>query len=277
MKSLCAGNFCFFCFLFTCFYFVSYFLFFLCFLCCQIFSLKNWNYLDSLIYYTTDMYPPQKPYGEFFSTHLVSIFYHTYIFYLHLFFICLNLFSSARISFYLIEPTSISVHLILFVRIFHGYLWESLLFMIICENLFFESLWKQASIYIPSSKTNHLSSKHDNNILLISYVPVFCFLLYILLILCLIIFLLRKVPSYSFKTIAIFTPFAVLDSLPLFKGVQCIFDFNPTNSLIEISLYSSFILPTTISFWLSLKLRVLTKIANIKQMFVFKIFFMNIF
>ena len=148
MKSLCAGNFCFFCFLFTCFYFVSYFLFFLCFLCCQIFSLKNWNYLDSLIYYTTDMYPSQKPYGEFFSTHLVSIFYHTYIF--------LFLFS---FIFYLPEPILICQNLFLFDRTY----FHLCAFDFICENLswlsmrissFYNHLWK--SIFWVFMKT----SKH---------------------------------------------------------------------------------------------------------------------
>ena len=66
--------------------------------------------------------------------------------------------------------------------------------LIICDNLFFlwESFWifsflwlslwiyvfmKQASVWIPSIKTNILSSKHYNDILLILYVPSLRFLL----------------------------------------------------------------------------------------------------
>ena len=75
----------------------------------------------------------------------------------------------------------------LFVRTYF-YLWLSrrissfyekflnlFLFMIICVNLFFKSLWKYASAWILPSKTNLLTSNHDNHILLISYVPSLCF------------------------------------------------------------------------------------------------------
>ena len=73
-------------------------------------------------------------------------------------------------------------------------------FMIICENFFFlwklfqissclwfsvriffffKTLWKYASISISLSKTNLLSSKHDNDILLISCVPILFFSFYV--------------------------------------------------------------------------------------------------
>ena len=43
-------------------------------------------------------------------------------------------------------------------------------------------------------------------------------------------FLLNKVSLNSLKSVAIFTPFAVLDSLPSIFFIEYIFDFNPTNS-----------------------------------------------
>ena len=51
-----------------------------------------------------------------------------------------------------------------------------------------------------------------------------------------------------------FTPLAVLDSLPSIFGIQYIFDFNPTNSSIKAPLYSSFIFPITFLLALSKKL-----------------------
>ena len=145
---------------------------------------KIWNCFDSFIYSTTDVYPLNPPMKGYFSPNS---------FYLYaIIFNCVNLLPPARIS--------------SFVRIFFIYVhfWESLLFcnnlfkpffifenlflfMIICENLleqfrFLQSLWKQASVWIPSSKKNLWSTKHGN-ILLTSYVPNLCFLLWILLIL----------------------------------------------------------------------------------------------
>ena len=57
---------------------------------------------------------------------------------------------------------------------------------------------------------------HQNTIMifLISYVPILCFLLWNLFILCLSIFLSNKVSLTSLNSVAIFTPFAILDSLP---------------------------------------------------------------
>ena len=50
------------------------------------------------------------------------------------------------------------------------------------------------------------------------------------------------------KLRAIFTPFAVLHSLPSSQSIVCIFDLNLTNSPIIFSLNSSFILPITF-YW----------------------------
>ena len=82
-----------------------------------------------------------------------------------------------------------------------SFLWS---FMIIRENHLFlfvtwesMSVWKYAIVLMLSSWTYRLSSKTDNDILLISYVPNLCFLLWIILILCLIIFLLNKVSLNS--------------------------------------------------------------------------------
>ena len=67
---------------------------------------------------------------------------------------------------------------------------------------------------MPSSKTNLLSSKLDSDISLTSYVPILCFFALKSSIFCLTTFLLNKVPLNSLNSVAIFTPFAVLDSLP---------------------------------------------------------------
>ena len=108
----------------------------------------------------------------------------------------------ARICFYLSPFVRI---LSFFMRtLFH--LWQSLLFH---ENSSFSVriyVFMKISNRMILSKTNLLSTKHDNDILLISYVPGLCFFLWILFILCLTIFLLLN-------PVATFTPFAVLNSL----------------------------------------------------------------
>ena len=101
---------------------------------------------------------------------------------------------------------------------------------------------------IPSFKTNLLSLKHDNDILLISYVPSLCFFALNSFYFMSDYFLLNKVSLNSLNSVAIFTPLAVLDSLPSSESKECIFDFNPTNLLIKIPLFTTFILPMTISF-----------------------------
>ena len=57
--------------------------------------------------------------------------------------------------------------------------------------------------------------------------------------------LLNKTFSYSPNSIDISTPFAVLTYSPFSETIQYIFDFNPINLLIGISLNSSFILLIT--------------------------------
>ena len=104
---------------------------------------------------------------------------------------------------------------------------------------------KKASVRIPSSKTNLLSSKTDNDILLISYVPILCFFAlsssyfrsdYV--------FIEQSVFEFI-NSVVILTLFAVLDSLPSIFFMECSFDFNPTNSSIIFPSDLSFILPIT--------------------------------
>ena len=98
---------------------------------------------------------------------------------------------------------------------------------------------------MPLFETNLLSSKTDNDILSISLVPTSCFLLSLRLILCLSIFLLDKVSLNSLNSVAIFTPFAVLVSLPSIPFMEYVFDFNAPNSSFFFFLQTSFILPIT--------------------------------
>ena len=99
---------------------------------------------------------------------------------------------------------------------------------------------------IPSFKINILSSKHDEDILQISYVPISCTLLLILFILCFINFLLSKTFSCSSKSIDIFIPLSVLMSYPFSETIQYIFYFNPISLLIGIPLKSSSIFPNVL-------------------------------
>ena len=119
---------------------------------------------------TTDVYSYRSFYGEFICTHL---------------FLFLRIFdylwSSTRIFTYLWSSMRISSYLWPSMRIFPP-LWSFV------KIYLFKSLWKQASVWIPSSNTYVLSSKYDKDILSISWVPNLCFLLWVLLILCLIIF-----------------------------------------------------------------------------------------
>ena len=107
------------------------------------------------------------------------------------------------------------------------YLWESLFLM---RTFFLKFLWKYASILMLLSWTYRLSSKHDNDVFFIWYVPNLCFFPWILLILCLSIFLLHKVSLSSLNSVVIFIPFAVQDSLPSIFYMEYIFDFHPINS-----------------------------------------------
>ena len=89
-----------------------------------------------------------------------------------------------------------------------------------------------------------MSSKQDNEIFLILYVPILWSLLWILFIECLIHLLFNKMSLYSLWLIVVttflFTPFAFLCSLLSTKN-EYIFGFNPTNSSITTPLVSSFI------------------------------------
>ena len=77
-------------------------------------------------------------------------------------------------------------------------------------------------------ETYLLSSKIDHDIFLSSYVPSLCFLAWILLTLCVSIFLLSKVSLNSLNSVTTFTLFPVQDYLPSIYFMKCIFDFNPT-------------------------------------------------
>ena len=66
-------------------------------------------------------------------------------------------------------------------------------------------------------------------------------------------FFVKKMFLHSSNSIEIFTPFALLDSLLFFKKIEYIFYFNPSNLLIEMPLYSSFILPITF-LWVGSKI-----------------------
>ena len=60
-------------------------------------------------------------------------------------------------------------------------------------------------------------------------------------------FFKKNISLYSLNSIGIFTPFAVLISLPSPDMIKYIFDLNPTNLLIVIPLNSSFISQITFS------------------------------
>ena len=127
-----------------------------------------------------------------------------------------------------------------------------------------------------SSKDDLLSSKDENDILLISHVPSLCFLLWNLFILCLIIFLLNRVSLNFLDSVAIFTPFAVLNSLP------SIFLLSTSLTLIR-QIHQLHFLQTSLSFcqelfhWSHQKTWIFQIVTIVKQMFALKKFFINIF
>ena len=95
------------------------------------------------------------------------------------------------------------------------YLWESFLFMKIFLICGFLSLYENKHAYeYQYLKQIFCHQKTHHDILLTFYVPIFCFLPWVLLILCLIIFLLNKVSLNSLNSVAIFTTFSVSHSLP---------------------------------------------------------------
>ena len=123
---------------------------------------------------------------------------------------------------------------------------------------------------------NRLSSKHESDFLLIFYFPRLCFLLWILLILCLSIFLLNKVSLNLLNSVAINTPFAILDSLHSIFFEEYIFDFNWTKLLDYFSFW--IVSHFTNNFFISLikKVWIFWIVTKVKQMFVLKKFFINI-
>ena len=116
---------------------------------------------------------------------------------------------------------------ILFVS---DHLWESI-FLSLYEN-------KQAYQYHYLKQIFY----HQNMIMIFCRFPMFpfyVFLPWILLILCVTIFMLNKVPLNSLNSVAILT------YLPSIFFMECSFDFNPTNSTIIFHSDSSFVLPIT--------------------------------
>ena len=84
MKFLYAKNSCLCCFLFACFCFFSWFCLLCVFRVAEIFRKKNRQTkkcLDNLIYYSTDVHPPQPNYGELFSTDLAPVTTLTYFYF----------------------------------------------------------------------------------------------------------------------------------------------------------------------------------------------------
>ena len=133
---LCAKNCCLCCILFACFCFFSWFLLNLHFCVLKIFSKKIEIVLIDSFTILQTCTPINSP--------SKNLFLHTYFY----------LWSSVRIS--------------IFMRIF-SFLWLSL------RIYFFKSLWKSTSVWISSSKANLLSSKTENDILLILYVTSYKF------------------------------------------------------------------------------------------------------
>ena len=95
---------------------------------------KNWACLDSLIYYTSDMYPPQPIYKNLFFTNFFFFCMHLFWFmripYNHLQKIFSYLWSSARIF---LNPSYLWESLYI-----HDHLWESFR----TYFCFLQSLWK---------------------------------------------------------------------------------------------------------------------------------------
>ena len=173
--------------------------------------------LMTSITHTTDVYPYQLTYREFICTHL---FLFVWIFD--------YLWSSVRISSFF---ENLSLFMIIHENLFFFYenLFQSFLSVrvfldfLFVRIYFFTSLWKKASFWMPSFKINLLSSKHDKDILLISYLPSLWFLVWFLLILCLIIFLLNKMFLNFLNSVSTLTPDAWNASLNLIQQTHQLF------------------------------------------------------
>ena len=105
--------------IFACFYFLNSFYMLCIFLCCKNCSRKNLAYLDSLIYYTTDVYPYWPPNQEIFFTKSSTKFFTAFTY----FYLCALIF--------MLESLLIWENIFLFIMICGNLV----LFMIICENL----------------------------------------------------------------------------------------------------------------------------------------------
>ena len=130
------------------------------------------------------------------------------------------------------KPTyqaSISMHLFLFVTI--------------CENLFeslliYDHLWESIFLSLYENKQvdeYHCLKQifyHQNMIMIFCWFRMFSFYVFTLNSSHFMsdYFLLNKVSLNSLNSVAISTPFAVLDISQSIFFMECIFDFNPTNS-----------------------------------------------
>ena len=151
--------------------------------------------------------------------------------------VCTHLFSSVRISFY--ENLLYLPEFLFYENFFE--------FLFICENQFFflRSLWKWASVSMHYLK--HIFY-HRNTIMIFCrfrmfQVYVFCVEFFSFCVS--LLFWLNKVSLNSLNSVAILTPFAVLDYLLSIFFIEYIFDFNPTNSSIIFRSCTSFILSIT--------------------------------
>ena len=120
---------------------------------------------------------------------------------------------------------------------------------------------------------------HQNIIMIFCWFcmfPFYVFLHWILFSLCPIIFLLNKVCLNSLNSVAIFTPFAVLDYLSAIVFTECIFIFNSTKS--TFFPFKHFFHFTNNFFIGRIKKNWIFKIVTeITQVFVLQKFFINIF
>ena len=153
------------------------------------------NNPDNLKYNTTDVHHLQPPYGELFCINFTTNFLcHIYLFlfvrtYFYRsepilicqnFFVRQNLFSPVCSCFYLRESFILYDHLWKFLLVY-DHLWESI----------FLSLYEKKQVYEYHRLKQIFYHQNINDILLISYVPILCFLLWILFIFCLTTFLLK--------------------------------------------------------------------------------------
>ena len=127
----------------------------------------------------------------------------------------------------------------------YDHLWESIWFMIICENLLeylfaFYSVYKNKQMY----EYHHLKQIfYRQNMTMIFWWLCMFFLLWILFILCLTTFLLNK-SVFEFKKLSryIYSFFDIrFFTINIFHRIH--FDFNPTNSSFIFPSNTSFILP----------------------------------